>query len=63
MNNRNTMNCGDILTCMECGKRFDEEESPHMFFCSDKCRGMFTLKSWREANIRRIEEQIQEDKE
>jgi len=56
MNNRNTMNCGDILICINCGRRFDEEESPHMFFCCDGCELIFRLKKWCEANAKRMED-------
>ena len=47
--NTTNINCGDISICIECGKRFDEEESHHIFFCSDTCKLMFTIKAngWR----------------
>lgn len=56
------MNCGDILVCVECGNKFDEEESPHVFFCSDTCKAIFTLKTWREAQIKILAKKM-EDKE
>lgn len=65
-NTTKTLNCGDIRICINCGKRFDEEESLHMFFCSDRCKGIFELKTWRETNVLRIEEmqkQMNEGKE
>ncbi len=54
MNNWNTMNCGDIRICIECGKRFDEEESPYICFCSDTCKRISMFRTW--GNILSIEE-------
>ena len=61
-NTTKTLNCGDISICMECGKEFDEDESPHMFFCSDDCELIFRLKAWREAQIISLKKRM-EDKQ
>ena len=52
--NTTNMNCSDIFTCIECGKRFDEEESPYICFCSDRCKRISMYRTWGKPGILKI---------
>lgn len=50
----NEWNTTKTLICIECRKRFDEDESPYICFCSDTCKRISTYRTW--GKILRIED-------